>query len=364
MKKRFDRAYLHIGMGKTGSTSIQQVFWANAERLESNHGIHYPKVSVHPNPRGQLGNHSEPLLCMFHPNPESLRRNILIGNDTAAKAQNFASELRASFELGFQKSNARELLLSAEGIPTYTARAVWNLAKWLSHWCEEIRLVACLRHPADALSSQIQQRVNVGISLEEMYQDPPFYPYAGLLPRLEKSFFDRKIHIYDFAEAVEDDSGLANRLLREIGCDFELPKPESGEANTSMSQVATQLLDSLNRQYPLIVDGKRNPARNGVELKWCRQMPGQKYRAPDNVYAALEERSAHDLQWIADNYKVKLRSRDRADKTSVALDPKQIDRLVRMLHRLSRCPSFVHHTISKWSGDSILGRFFLGRKSK
>lgn len=355
LKKRFDRAYLHIGLGKTGSTAIQKVFWTHADILESGYSIHYPTVPVISPVPVQQGNHSEPLLCMFHPQPEKLRRNILRGNNTREKALAFGQKLRADFEHGFEQSNARELLLSAEGIPTHLQRSVMGVAEWLDHWCDDLRLVACVRHPTDSLSSQIQQRLKVGETLEAMYSDPPLYLYDKLFPRLEKIFGGRSIHLYDFADAVEDRSGLANRLLRELGLDIELPQLESSKANPSMSQDATLLLDSLNRQYPPIVDGKLKGAGKNAAFTWCQQVPGQKYHAPARVYEKLEELAAPQLAWLEEHYQLRLRSRYRQGAAPPPADMAKVDRRARRLHWIAQRPTYMWRTLLRLTGDDVIG---------
>jgi hypothetical protein len=334
--KRFDRAYLHIGMGKTGSTAMQQVYWANAALLDTRHAIHYPVQPVVDCAAGQRGNHSEQILSMFHPRPETIRSNILSGGNSAAQARKFSEELRTVFERGFEDTDARDLLLSAEGIPTLANEAVSALAKWLKQWCEEIHIVACLRHPADAVSSHIQQRLWVGATLAEMYLDPPLYRYSTILPRLERLFGAGRIHIYDFAEAVEDPAGLANRLLREFGLNITLLKVRAKTSNSSMSQQTALLLDSLNRNYPALLGGCRNPEHSGAALRLAGLVPGARYQAPSHVYEILEPWARPHLEWLATHYKVNLRNRRKRLAESREYDQTVIDRRARKLLRLGR----------------------------
>ncbi len=177
--------------------------------------------------------------------------------------------------------------------------------------------------------------------LEDMYQKPPFYRYATLLPRLENSFGVSHIHVYDFADAKEDESGLTNRLLREIGHDIQLPDSELERTNSSMSQEATLLLDSLNRQYPHIVSGRHNDKRKTSALTWCQNMPGRKYRAPEYVYKELDGQARRHIEWVTNNYRVNLRSRDRGDEQPEILNIKQIDKRIRRLHRLFSMPGIL-----------------------
>jgi hypothetical protein len=334
--KRFDRVYLHVGTGKTGSTAIQQVYWANAALLETRHAIHYPVKPIVDCAAGKRGNHSEQILSMFHPRPETIPSNILLGRSSAAQAREFAQELQSDFEQGFKNTDARDLLLSAEGIPTFANEAVSAFANWLKRWCEEIHIVACLRHPTDAMSSRIQQRLWNGATLAAMYLDPPFYKYSTLLPRLEKLFGAGRIHTYDFADAAEDPAGLADRLLREFGLNITLLKVQTKISNSSMSQQAALLIDSLNRNYPRLLDGRRNPEHSGAALRLAGRVPGAKYQAPSHPYELLELAARPHLEWLATQYEITLRNRRQRLAEPREYNQAVIDRRARNLHRLGR----------------------------
>jgi hypothetical protein len=344
--KRFDRAFLHIGMGKTGSTTVQQVYWAKTALLETRHAIHYPVRPVVNSAVGKRGNHSQQIVSMFHPRPETIQSNILSGRGRADQARAFAQKLQSDFEQGFKNTDARDLLLSAEGIPTLTNEAVAAFANWLKQWCEEVHIVACLRHPADALSSQIQQRLWNGATLAAMYLEPPFYKYSELLPRLEKLFGTGRIHTYDFADAVEDPAGLADRLLREFGLNISLPKVQTKTSNSSMSQQAALLLDSMNRNYPPLLDGNRNPENSGAALRLAGWVPGAKYQAPSLAYKLLEFEARPHLEWLATQYKITLRNRRQRLDEPREYDQTVIDRRARNLHRLGRTLRLIRIPIS------------------
>jgi hypothetical protein len=334
--KRFDRAFLHIGLGKTGSTTVQQVLWANTALLETRHAIHYPILPVVNSATGERGNHSEQIVSMFHPRPETIQSNILSGRGRADQAREFAQKLQSDFEQGFKNTDTRDLLLSAEGIPHFANEAVSAFANWLKQWCEEIHILACLRHPTDALSSSIQQQLKNGATLAGMYLDPPFDKYSTLLPRLEKLFGAGRIHTYDFADAIEDPAGLTDRLLREFGLNITLLKVQIKTSNSSMSQQAALLVDSLNRNYPPLLDGNRNPEHNVAARRLASRAPGDKYQAPSHVYELLEIEARPDLEWLATQYKITLRNRLQRLDEPREYDQTVIDRRARNLHRLGR----------------------------
>ncbi len=349
--KRFRRVYLHIGMGKTGSTAIQQVLYHNAGWLASEHDIHYPVEPVVSQAKDRRGNHSQQLSCMFHPQPEKLKLNLEAGRGNHKAASDYADGLRRAFEEGFRDSNATCLMLSAEGIPTYHARALPALAAWLRDWCDDIIVVACLRHPAQALSSHIQQHLRNGGTLQQLYAKPPFYPYRSLLPRIEAAFSVDRLRVYDFADAVADPNGLANRLLREMGLDFVLPETPADTPNTSMSQAAAYMVDSLNRLYPRFIEDHPNKKRRGDAFRIAYGIAGSKYRAPTEVFDRLIDECTPHLQWLEQHYGVSLGSSSLDFASDPEPDRNKIDRAARKLYWIGRAPKRLRRYLHRLLGQ-------------
>jgi hypothetical protein len=65
---------------------------------------------------------------------------------------------------------------------------------------------------------------------------------------------------------------------------------------------ATLLLSSLNRQQPLVLGDRRNPARTHDLQGRMSAIPGDKFAVPAEVYARLEDRIAPHLSWLRKSF--------------------------------------------------------------
>lgn len=302
--KRFDEVFLHIGLGKTGTTAIQQTLQQNAGLLESEHDIHYPVDFDDPRPFG--GNHTLYLRSLFQPGAETKRPNIVAGLGTPEALTRANDRLRRQFQAGFEKSRASRLLLSAEGIGHFDGVSLANLRRWLDKLTDEVKVIACLRHPRHALAGEIQQRLKIGELLQVLHDAPPFYDFQRLFTQIERWFPRPAIIAYDYAETRTSQLGVTGLLLQKIGVEAGDAFRASAVVNQGVSHEATLLLDAINRQRPLVVKGGMNPQRSQGDTRAFLRIPGRKYVPDLEVYELLDEQVAADLKWLKKHYGLEL----------------------------------------------------------
>lgn len=296
----FERVILHIGLGKTGSSAIQQSLCRHARQLELVHGILVPVINSDPRPFA--GNHSLYLRSLCSDTPESLRFNIAAGLDSKALVHAADTALRAEYERIFLSSSASTLLLSAEGVGHFDEDAMAQLAHWLYSLSPRVDVLACVRHPRHALAAEIQQRLKTGAVLERLYERPPFYRYSQLFSRVAQYFGSGSISLYDYAAAIPPQGDAWSAFQRQIGVNLPPNDEDQRAVNVGLSFEATLLLDALNRLQPLLIDGRRNPLRRPGDLAAIVQFPGSVYRPPEEVYSRLDEMSAPELDWLQEHY--------------------------------------------------------------
>lgn len=300
--RRFDHIYLHIGLGKTGSSSLQTYLQSQAATLEKEHGILYPDFSTVE--RRFDGNHSRYLQLLFADDEYLQPVFALRGHNSVEAQQRYRALARADWDRALQDSPARRLLLSAESLGHDRRPYLEALRDQLQSLGDRITVIACIRHPYSALASEIQQRVKAGAILEDLYQNPPFYALRPLVSRFAELFGPDNIRLYDFEKARRNPGGLERTFLEVVGIDLPpvvVPKAQ----NASMSMKATLLLSSLNRQQPLLVDGRRNPLRTHDLQGRMSAIAGDKFAAPAEVYARLEAEITPHLRWLRNQYHFK-----------------------------------------------------------
>lgn len=303
MSGRFEKAIVHIGLGKTGSTTIQNALLAHAAELEASFGIYFP--TDFNDPRAFAGNHSLFLRSMFADASEELQFNKVVGLDSRERASAADESLLHQYQAGFESTSARTLLLSAEGIGHFDGASLQRLARWLDSVAESIELIACIRHPRHALAAEIQQRVKGGGRLENLFARPPFYRYSELFSRLEDSFSKETMRVYDYAVPCKDNA-IVSTFFAKIGASVNVNEQEQERSNAGISHEATYLIDALNRLRPQLQSGHVNPLRSVGDLAAFVDIPGSKFTPPQSVYEILDSLAAHELHWLHENYGLRL----------------------------------------------------------
>ena len=350
--KKFKRVILHAGLGKTGTSSIQNQLLGQAKVLESEHNIHFPCV-FHGLYQPFDGNHSSLLSFMFIDHNGPPRSHSLAGFKTEKEAKEYSFKIRTNFENGFSSSSASNLLMSAEGLGHFSKPRLILLSNWLQKFAEEIEVIVCIRHPMAALSSEIQQRLTLGFVLEDLYEQPPRYRFKNLFDRLETAFPQSKFVVYDFAQATEYPGGLVGCFYEKIGLDPCLVSQQPKYSNESMSHEAALLLSALNATEPLIEGGKRNKNRSPGDIQDFLKIPGKKYQAPRGVYEMLEREISDDLAWLLEhrgidlgavtvNHRSEYRSFSETSVRSIALSLGKLSKygiLPRVIEKIIKKPS-------------------------
>src|SRR5688500_10321695 len=147
--------YLHIGVHKTGTTSIQQTMKRQREMLLE-HDINY---------LGMRENHGAVILSLLSDAPERYRRNVDKRRDTPEKAaaHNERNEQELLELLSANRSS--KLLISGEGLSMLPPASVAKLKEILDPYADAYRIIVYVRDPYEFTSSSVQQHFKAGYAL-------------------------------------------------------------------------------------------------------------------------------------------------------------------------------------------------------
>ena len=306
--KRFRRVYLHAGLGKTGTSTIQSYLAANAVRIEREYDIHFPHVFDLAGPFD--GNHSQLLRTICRNEVEHSSTHTYFAATKVNGIALGAEEVRSQFESGFSDSQASQLLISAEAVGHFDSTKMMLLASWLGKYSDSVEVIACIRHPAAALSSEIQQRLRFGAVLKDLYEYPPYYSFRGLLPRLETAFPGSHVVLYDFDTASRCSSGIVGTFLQKIGIEESLRGGAPRPMNPSMSQYGAMLLSALNDARSC--GDTAFTSKGGIpnDVAPFLRIPGRKFQAVPRAYERLEQVVERDLLWLEREYGLSLTRRE------------------------------------------------------
>lgn len=274
---------LHVGLHKTGTSSIQRSCGRNRRRLRE-WGIEYPTLQ---NARGGRGfNHSVLVRSLFDRQPERYDANIVAELDVAEINSQYRRRLDEA--LG---SDARTLVISGEGISKLNASELTDLRGYLEAAGWPLRVVAYVRRPTSMLASMYAQGVNRG-------GRTPRLANTALRDRIEnlRSVFPG-VEIFQFDQVCAEFGGPVQHFLRLAGVD-DISTVEIFHSNEGFSNQATRLIAQINAQFPVIVDGGRNPLRQADDVAPLRKIPGEKFFYNRGELEAIQEELKSLNDWL------------------------------------------------------------------
>ena len=247
---------LHIGMAKTGTSSIQESLGRGAASL-ADQGVYYPQWKPY--------NHSFNFTVMFLENPRKSfhyqQLSPISDEDWQAELQRLSDRWRAFFS----SRDEGIWIVSAENLGRMSEAGLVALKAFIEPFFDEVRVLAYVRDPLRALKSQWEQNVK---ELRESLSA------QALLSRTKRRqnyrFFQRWIEAFGrdnfvlrrFDPASFAGGDLLTDFLQaaqvELECDLELPELE---ANQSLGAEGAALLLAMNNRYPLYRDGQINDER-------------------------------------------------------------------------------------------------------
>ena len=276
------RCIIHIGMHKTGSTSIQN----------SLHGFSDDRfLYAH---LGDSPNHSLAIYSLFADSPERHHLHKANGRDGSA-VQDYIAKVRIDLARAISIVNGRTLLISGEDICVLQPKALEELCSYFRGHFDDLMICGYVRPPAGYISSGFQERVKGGqsdrVSPEQVYRN-----YEKIFGKFDEVFGRENVQLWKFEPksfpggcAVQD---FCTRL------EISFPVERVIRANESLSRQAVSLLYTYRRfcQKRGFRGIKGGESQRVVAM--LADVQHDKFRfSPDIVRPVLETNRA-DIQWM------------------------------------------------------------------
>jgi len=267
----FKKVILHVGHGKTGSSSIQRCMRLKEEEFKScGFQVLMPKKrNVHHLLRSAFQNREGESLKIIR---EGIRR-----------CREFDT-----------------LIISSENIVAYSREDLLFMKDFLSSFCSDIHLLLYLRHPYTHSVSLCQTLVKNGQhTLNEFVKNPFVFRARDQIEKLE-SVFDR----HKFKFAIFDSSLLyQGDVVSDFVVNVGIPQQETRQfqvdpINESLSMEAVLFADYVYTHYSV--------ARHNDEFKsFLQRIEGGKFTLPVDVLEKVKIKAKPHLEWLRDNYNIK-----------------------------------------------------------
>lgn len=244
------RVHLHVGLGKTGTTSIQQTFFRSRRELRTR-GIVYPNIR---------SNHVSLIYALSEPTASftrwQVRTGVTSGEAWRDKAEWSLRRLQEATEDDWD-----DLVISAEKFSDLDVDQLRALRALFTPYADDLNVIVYFRDPLAWAASAVQQMLRAGWRLTEAIQEAQPPPFEDVATKLNDAFGRETVQIRLFDKAVREPGGLVSDFCAAIGRPDVRDILEGVRVNASAGVSELLILDRLNALRPVMVDGEVNRER-------------------------------------------------------------------------------------------------------
>jgi hypothetical protein len=300
-----EKIILHIGVEKTGSTSIQAFLSENHEALDTL-GFHVIECANQPN-------HFRAALYAVEPGHlpyYQSKRNIKDDADRQAFEATFEADLAA--EIAALPDRIHTMIISTEHFHSKakTRVGIEKLRTLLSAYTKSFEIICYLREQSDLLNAHYSQYLKGGFSmdfehvLKACVPNSGFYNYERLLGLWSEVFTGSKITPRIFAKDRLYEGSLLRDFVHCLDTSIDFSKLVEPEVkNQSLSQEGRDIMLALNR-----LSGTRAPMgiKTGVEnltrKKLEKIFTGKSRAVTQSMYEQIRDRFHRSNVAVRDAY--------------------------------------------------------------
>lgn len=293
--------FLHIGVHKTASTTIQNTFFNERSKLEEA-GILYPEFKID---NIVISNHSIPLYSLFCEEPEKYHINVCYGYTTNKTIQQLHNNYRQQLKEQISGFQGETMIISGEDIWLLSTNELKNLKTWLTKITYDevnISVVLLCRHPVTRFRSGLQGSVcNFGLPIEKAIERNLLRPqfYQNLIMSFSEVFGRKKIAALKYEDAIKHSFGPAGAFLSIINKDLpDKIRPVVIKDNSASNYESFELINTINQSCYYKSENLYQPQRITEINELFRNMPGQQYKLPQGLSQKVWETLSVDANWL------------------------------------------------------------------
>jgi hypothetical protein len=253
------KIFLHVGVEKTGTTTLQLTMAINRRRLQQ-HGFAYP---IAPGEFNHIG------LTLYAADPEAvpdLRQTagVLDGQAYDAFLRRYPAQLREELA----RSGCHTAILSSEHCSSRlrTVAEVAKLYHVIAPLARECRAIVYLRRQDELVASRYSTAVKSGATDEFHFpQELGSLDYLRLLNMWTKVFGQNNISVRIFEPQQMKHGDLISDFFETVGYmqHVDILRPE--DQNRSLDVHTVEFLRRFNTRVPIFTMNRTNPDRGYIE---------------------------------------------------------------------------------------------------
>lgn len=299
---------LHIGLPKTGTTSIQRNLRQKDTEIQK-YGYLYPSGDIKfPDGHKYNENHSKQLFLLFRQDPEKFGEfaTLNLKNKSLRRAR---TKIRESLISEIQNPDLEKIVLSSEALPQMAEIELLDLKLFFETHLPgcEFEIVVFCRHPLDHAASTFQQKSKFRTN----FAPDVVWAYSSILTKYARVFSKEAISIYKYEEAAEKKESIVRIFFEKIGLPKDMVEDHK-VVNASLSQAALDLLKYINSRYPMMdrkqvndsIITKRCWGRFAEDVRPFISIPGPKFAMDIANLPDFTATAGYELNWLKENYGV------------------------------------------------------------
>ena len=285
---------LHIGMHKTGTSSIQQTMFDNRAFLEAS-GINYLSSHV---------NHSVPIYSLFSEAPHRYHINVQAGFDTPDKCAVYNKTLESRLAGLFETNTSPLFVISGEDLSVIQDGGVERLHEFLRRYFDEIVVLGYVRPPKSFISSIVQESLKSGRHISAQLLKEAVPNYRARFEKYFNVFGMRNVTLHLFHPERLFKHDILDDFLYRLGLSESLAERLTRRTtNQSISMLAGKFLHVANRTIPRFCADDEGQLKVNVERaksfsKIVSDLPGEKFLLPELVMNQAVDSIGADITWI------------------------------------------------------------------
>lgn len=279
------KIYLHIGLPKTGTTTIQETLKQYSDVLLKLNYLY---------PDSLPSNHSVPAIQFFHENASKYTAdlNFLRNWDK----NEFAKEL-------LEKKDIENLIISGEAIITFNKKEIQKLKDFFYDlgFAPEYKIIIFIRNPIDFITSLTQSRVKLLRSISKVKK--------GLLKKqillFQKMFGKCEFEVIKFEDAYSSKFGLVGYFLNQINIPPQILTLDNiHRQNISISYQSYEILDYIRFFVPYCKDNNIDIGFDRKEIFPLTQISGVKFHLSKFEIEKINKLTLKENKWVKKHFNI------------------------------------------------------------
>jgi hypothetical protein len=325
-KKQVKELVIHIGIHKTGSTSIQNaLFNKDNSHILKAHSIEYLE---------SLGeNHSYAIIKL-------LSLDNLKNIENYFKINRFPKSVSKLFRYKY----GDVLIISGEEISQLDDKQLFFLKKLVYKFIQpkKIKIVCYMRYPLSFMISALQEMIKSGqinlykdSFLNDLKSQLSASNYQKIYERIVNIFGEDYIEIRSFEKAIKHKFGIVGDFLHILGVNNKaLSEITVAHLNSGLSNLGLRLFCFINRNSLLIK--KITKCDEGIKI--IAKIPGDGLILPEHIINYLIQNTERDVNWLYSKHDIDYRDLDPGayiSKHGMDVSLEQVDYIIQNFDKLS-----------------------------